>query len=155
MAAITYLADNYTDPMPEAPGVGIEVTREFLFTVSIALLVTDIIKLCPFAKGMGVVLDNWFLDVPDLDGGANLMLQLGDTNTAARYMAANSVGQAGGKVAMMANGVAQAVPVEYPVAADKDLRLTVQTAGSAVTGVAIRGWVTYHFSGIRTPVYAD
>jgi len=129
----TYLSDNYKDPIPEAPGVGILICREFLFTVSTALALNDIIKLMPVNIGMPLVLDDWFADFPELDTGVDaIALQLGDTDTAAKFMA---------------------VPVEYARTSDKDFRLTVSTGpGTGATGVAIRGWFKYHFSGIASPV---
>ncbi|KKU98307.1 MAG: hypothetical protein UY28_C0004G0045 [Candidatus Amesbacteria bacterium GW2011_GWB1_48_13] len=150
----TYLSDNYKDPIPEAPGVGILICREFLFTVSTALALNDIIKLMPVNIGMPLVLDDWFADFPELDTGVDaIALQLGDTDTAAKFMAANTVGQAGGKRFMSSHGAALAVPVEYARTSDKDFRLTVSTGpGTGATGVAIRGWFKYHFSGIASPV---
>ena len=150
----TYLADNYTDPMPEVSSVGVTVCREFLFTVATALALNDIIKLCPFAKGMAVVLTDWFIDFPDLDsGGTAIRVQFGDSSTADKFLAASDIGTAAVKRYMKADGVAQSVPVEYAAGADKDLRLTVSTGPTGgATGVAIRGWVKYHFSGIASPV---
>jgi len=82
-----------------------------------------------------------------------ITLQLGDTDTAAKFMAANTVGQAGGKRFMSSHGAALAVPVEYARTSDKDFRLTVSAGpGTGATGVAIRGWFKYHFSGIASPV---
>lgn len=151
----TYQAGNYTDPMPGSPGVGLAVIREFLFTVATALALNDIIKLHPIAKGLGLVLDAWVLDVPDLDTNASptIQLQLGDTDTAAKFMAANTIGQAAGKVDSVEEGVAGALPVEYAAGADKDARITVSTGpATGATSVGIRGYSMYHYPGIASPL---
>lgn len=151
----TYQADNYTDPMPEASAVGLVVCREFKFTVATALALNDIIKLCPLAKGLGIVLESWLLDVGDLDTNAapTIQLQLGDTSTAAKFMAANTVGQAGGIRFSQSHGVAAALPVSYAAGADKDFRITVSTGpATGATSVSILGWLRYHLFGITSPV---
>jgi hypothetical protein len=149
----TYTADNYTHPVIDAPGVGISLIRTFKFTVATALALNDIIKLIPIQGLTEMELDEWFIDSADLDTGGSpaILLQLGDTDTAARYMAANNVGQAGGKVFSQSNGVAGALPAKYAAGAEKDIRLTVSTGpATGATAVVIRGWAKYHLTGIAS-----
>ena len=149
--ATVYRADNYKDPMPANPGVGVTLTREFEFLVGTAFVVNDTVKLMPLAKGLAIVLQEWFLDVPDLDtnGSPTIALQLGDNDSAAKFLAANTVGQTGGLRDSMEDGVAGSLPVSYAAGADKDLVLKVSTApATGATAVTIRGFARYHFSGI-------
>jgi len=145
-------ADNYLDPMPANPGVGVRLTREFEYLVATALALNDIIRLARLGRGLAIVLDEWWIDVPDLDTGTAILLQVGDNNTAAKFLAANTVGQAGGKVSSIVDGLATSIPVSYLAGADDDFRITVSTGPTTgTTGVTIRGYIGYHYSGI-TPL---
>jgi len=152
--ATVYRADNYKDPMPSNPGVGVTLTREFEFLVGTAFIINDSVELCPLAKGLAIVLDEWFLDCPDLDTNACpvIVVDLGDNDTSDKFLAASDVGLAGGLRDSMQDGVAASLPVSYIAGADKDFIFTVTTApATGATAVTIRGWIRYHFSGI-TPI---
>ena len=147
-----YLASDFAAPMPSFPRVGVTLVREFLFTLTAALGAGDTIKLCPIPGATDLVLDQWFLDVPDLDSNATplIALQLGDGTTADKFMAAGTVGQSAGKVNSRQNGVAGVLPLE--LIADAVLTVTVSTgpATGASTG-SIRGFMEYHMVGAPSP----
>ena len=149
-----YRADNYSDPMPSNPGVGVCLTREFEFLVGTALAINDTIELCPLAQGLAIVFDEWFFDCPDLDTNACpvIVLDLGDNDTSAKFLSASDAGLAGGLRDSMQDGVAGSTPVSYIAGNNNDFLLTVTTGpATGATAVTIRGWIRYHFSGI-TPI---
>ena len=165
-AAYAYLADDYLDPMPQASNAGgIEICRNFSFNIATGLvksantvfpILADTIKLCIIPGTMGIVVTDWFIDVPEMDGGTTVTWQLGDTTTVAKFMAANAVGQSPGVVSMPDDGVLGVVPLAYKpdgTAArrgDKDLILTCSAGpGDATTGI-IKGWLRYVQYGIAT-----
>jgi hypothetical protein len=157
--ATVYLADNYFDPMPQASNAGgIELTRPFIYTLTAAFIINDTIKLCPIPGSMGIILTEWMVLVPDLDSSTGVELQLGDTVSAAKFMAANTVGQAGGRVYSLLSGVAGVLPVAYRPdgtatrRGDVDLILKVSTApsGTAATTGTIKGYMRYVQYGLGT-----
>lgn len=154
--ATAYSATNYSDPMPSYPGVGVSLCREFAFTASVALVINDTIKLCRIpCRGAEIVIEDWVLDIPDLDSGAALEFQLGDGTTADLFMAANTVGQSAGRVDSFAEGAAATVPSKVAAAsADKIFTLKVSTApaGGGTSVTPIRGYMRYHYVGIPTPL---
>ena len=150
--ATTYKADNYAQPMPAVPAAGISVKRVFKFTVAAAFVINDIVKLCPIKAGSGIILDDYYIDVPDLDtnGAPAIKLDLGDNDTAAKFIAASTVGQAAGLLVPTSTGaVAAALPVKYT--ADNDFALKINTApATGATSVSIKGWLSYHNIGVAS-----
>jgi hypothetical protein len=163
-----YYSDNYkTEPMCEAPGAGIVVARTFIFTVTAALAVDDQILLMPLqGKNLpGFTLLGFSVDIPDLDSGSGLVLQLGDDDNLARFVApgsggSGSIGQVAGRFSsavgvttgsgtVAGGAVYGSLPVSYT--ANKNLILSVQTgpASGATSGV-IRGSATFAQFGIRS-----
>jgi hypothetical protein len=163
--ASTLYADNYSEPMAEASASGIIVVRPFLYTVTAALVVNDAIVLMPLqgASLPGFLFTGYYIDVPDLDTSTGLVLELGDSGSAARFVAtaaAGSIGQVAGRLSSVAavgtgsgtvagGGAYGILPKSYT--ADDNLILTVQTAPttSATSGV-IRGCGFYTQWPIRT-----
>lgn len=151
--ATVYLADNYSQPMPTAGFAGIQMVRDFLFTVSTAFVINDTVKLCQIPGISGIVVDNWFLSMPDLDTHTTplVRVQLGDTDTADKFMAAYDATSTADDLAAKINGVVAILPVSY--SANKDLILKVSTApATGATGVVIKGQLYYHEIGPATPV---
>lgn len=150
--ATVYKADNYAHPMPSCPGVGVTLTREFLYTVTAAFIINDTIKLCPIPGEGDVVVSEWFLDIPDLDSGGTptFKLDLGDTDTAAKFVSANTTGQSAGFLHSTASGaVAASTPVEYTAAKDLILKVNTAPQTGATSGV-IQGFMRYHYVGIAS-----
>ena len=147
----TYTASNFYTPAPTAPMVGVVLSREFLFTVSPALALNDIIKLAPIPAGC--VIDDWFIDVPDCDTGGSpaITMSVGDSGSATRFSAALTTGQAGGRINNQTSGTAATCPFEY-TAAD-DFRLTIAAGPqTGATSVVFRGRILYHMVGMASPV---
>ena len=151
--ATVYLADNYSQPMPTVGHAGVQLVRDFKFTVSTAFVINDTVKLCPIPGISGIVIDNWFMSVPDLDTHSTplIRIQLGDTDTADKFLAAYDATGAADDLAAKVNGVVAVLPVSY--SANKDLILKVSTApATGATGVTIKGSLFYHEIGPATPV---
>jgi len=169
MAHITwdtaYLADNYSIPMSTSADGALK-TRPFIFTVSTALVVNDLIKLCPLGQfAPGFMLSALLIDIPDLDSGTSLVFQLGDSTAADRYMTttlAGPIGQTAGRISSFGPSITYAVALTGPPAVPQTaagvvvqslpalydtpdaLTLKVQTApGTGLTGVAIKGQIWY------------
>jgi hypothetical protein len=96
------------------------------------------------------VISAWYLDVPDLDSGTTLTIDLGLAAQGDNLLLdASTLGQAAGVGAPTnaANGlVAAALPLE--VTADDELVLTCEAASTgAGSGGTIKGWVRYAMRG--------
>lgn len=76
------------------------VTVEFDATT--ALVIDDVIEMIPLAEGVSVL--DVILSTEDLDSGTALLLDVGDGDTDDRYIAADTVGQAGGVARMSLHG---------------------------------------------------
>jgi hypothetical protein len=145
--ATTYKADNYSDPMPSLPDP-LAHKRVFKFTLGAAFVIEDIVSLCPLQALSGLVLLDYYIDVPDLDTGATptITLDLGfdGTNEEDDLVDGSTVGQAAGKISMDGDGVAGAMP--KTLTTDKVLQLHVDAAPQtgATTGT-IKGWLEYLF----------
>lgn len=143
--ATTYYAANYYDPFPTIPGPSIMMAREFYFAVSVALVINDIIKLSPIVAFQPLIIDDYFIDLPDLDTGGTpaLQLDLGDNTTDDLFVAATTKGQSAAKLTPAVDGASGALPREYT--SSNDFALHVDTAPqTGATGVAIRGWLKFH-----------
>ncbi len=195
--AAKFYADNYRIPMPTAPSGGVVMVRDFKFTVAATtpgtLISTgaaclfdatagwvagDKLYLCPLAPGdaPGFQLLNILIDIPVMDSGTSLVLQLGDSVAADTYVTttlAGALGQAAspGRISsfsavtifeveattegMVAGCVRGSLPVSYNPAAyatpltQDNLILTAQTGGTtAALGVTIKGTIWYTQIGI-------
>jgi len=84
-----------------------------------------------FTVPRGFVVTGIHVESADLDSGGSptITMSLGDATTANRLLSASNIGQAGGKVDVLA---ANALGFKYP--ADTDIQLTVPAA--AATGAA-------------------
>lgn len=147
--ATTYKADNYSDPFETSP-LPHAIVRPFLFTLSAAFVIEDVIQLVPIQALSGVVLLEYYIDVPDLDSNGTplITLDLGfdGTNEEDDLVDGATVGQAVGKITPAVNGVAGAMP--KTLTTDKILQLHVDAAPAtgATTGV-IKGWLSYVYYG--------
>lgn len=145
-------ADNYGNPMPEVAAAGQSFIRDFVITIGAAIVINDTWKLglLPGAKSGGkFILEEYFIDMPDVDtnGSPAVKWDLGDTDTAAKFVAASTKGQSAGIITPHNDGVAAALPVAYT--ADKDLILKCNTApGTSVTSGTIKGWYRGHYEGV-------
>lgn len=145
MGATTKYADNYKQgPAYSASQVGLTVTREFEFTVTAAFVTGDVLKMAPIPAG--VILTDFFVDIPDLDSGAGLLLDYGDNTTADKYIANSTVGQSAGKVNGMVTAVAASLPAKYAAANSFNIVVDTQQAGGGGSGT-IKGWIQYHYYG--------
>lgn len=150
--ATVYYADNYSVPMPNHPGVGVSIKREFLWTV-ITLIINDTIKLCRIpGAGTPIVITNFYIDIPDMDTSTGFVCDLGDNTTADKFVAASTVGQAAGKLSMDGDGVAAVLPMSYSTAQDFVLKVKTAASGTAATTGVIKGWLEFHYVGASTPV---
>lgn len=151
--ATTYFADNYGTPMPSHPGVGVLITREFLYTISVAFIIADLIKLCKIpGLGTPIIISNYYIDVPDLDTSTGVTLDLGDNTTADKFVAAATVGQAVGKLTPAVNGVAGIMPCQYSTAQDLVLKIKSAATGTAATTGVIKGFMSYYYVGAPSPL---
>jgi len=159
--ATTYYADNYSIPPPSGPFGGVQAAP-FVFTVKTALVDEDKIYLVQLAAGNspGFNLLSIFVDIPDLDSGSNLVMELGDDDDPNRYMTTTLSGALGRAVdpcavinsqapsIPFAAGVSQAGCIKSSLPAKYDhqnnLIIRVETAPNTGTiSVAITGWITY------------
>lgn len=127
---------------PQAGPQGFARTKK-VFGGTVNLLTTDLALNAQTAVcrvPAGFVLQNYTLTVTDLDsnGAPTIQLQLGDSGSAARIMAANTVGQAGGTVTMLA-----ASGSYYQFTDDTDILLTASTAAAT----AAAGTATVYLEG--------
>lgn len=152
--ATAYLAGNYSYPIYDNPRAGVSLCRPWYFSgyVGAAVVVNDTIAIMPLP--VGICLEDWYIDIPDLDTGAGLLWQLGDGTTAARFMAANSAGQSAGKVqGRLAAGVVATLPCTILTAAVLTLKCSTGPAvAKADQTVSIRGMVWYHYMDPIHPV---
>lgn len=145
--ATAYRAVNYATPMYGCEYVGVTMCREFHFLCSTALVINDTIALCPLKAGM--VIEDWYIDVPDLDTGAALSWQLGDSTTADRFMTTNTAGRSAAKInGYAAAGVAASLPCMIAAETRLVLKANAAPAGGGTNTVSIRGWVRYHYSDL-------
>ena len=80
------------------------------------------------------------MTVPDLDTGTTLTISVGDAGSAARLVAASTVGQAGGSVTSLA---ATGQYYQFPV--DTDILLTFPAASTAIPASATSANITNFF----------
>lgn len=102
----------YNDPPREIiPGVNM-ISEEFTFPAAPAA--NDTVEM--FILPAGAVVIDMILDCDDLDGGAAIMLQVGDGTTADKFISATNVAQAGGIARMSKKGnIAQVLSNDTPV----------------------------------------
>ena len=144
--ATAYTADNYARPIESNPGVGVSITREFRYTIAAAFVINDTIKLCRIP--VGVVVTDYFIDVPDLDTSTGLRLQLGDNTTAGKYITGEAtVGVGPGKLTPAVQGVAASLPFHYTAANDLVITISTAASGTAAASGVFRGWMRYHYFG--------
>lgn len=168
----TYKAAGYDQSSPVGDlGTGGDITVPFSFATSglatpHILVAGDLIKLVKIPKG--AVITDWQIHFPDIDGGANLLLDLGLVTTGADcFLADSTIGQAGGTASPTNNPngiVTNAIPTAVagsttstPNTVDTNrfdvLQLrTVASQGSdgAGAGGTIKGYVTYN---LRVQMY--
>ena len=156
--ATVYYADSYFTPVPETPNSGgIVIAQPFIYAMAANAVIGDTYHLCTIPGTLGIILVDWMVDVPTLDDSSGVTLQLGDSTTAAKFMAANDIGQGGGIVSAGIDGVVAVLPVAYDAdgtatrRGDTDL---VMRVSAAVTGTpskgTIRGWIRYCQYGVNT-----
>jgi hypothetical protein len=101
------------------------------YTIAAALVINDLIQMVKIPKGATIL--EILLAVPDLDSNVSpaVTLDVGDATTADRFIAANTVGQAGGVAR-----IDQAAGVGYTYTADDVISVKVHAAPatSAITG---------------------
>jgi hypothetical protein len=95
--ATAYKADTYADNQIVAPwGVGQTWIRPFQFniatgTANTGFIINDTLALCPIPykdAGVGVLMVDFHVELPSLDGGNSVRVSLGDTNgTAGAFQA--------------------------------------------------------------------
>jgi hypothetical protein len=145
--ATAYLATNYSTPMYGCEYAGVSMCREFNFLASTALVINDTIALCPLKGGMMV--EDWYIDMPDLDSGSGITWQLGDSTTAARFMTSNVAGRSAAKInGYAAAGVTASLPALILADTNLVLKADAGPAGGGTNTVSIRGWVRYHYTDL-------
>lgn len=147
--ASTFKADNYSDPFETSP-LPHAIVRPFKYTVGAALVIEDVILLVPIQALTGIVLLEYYIDIPDLDthGTPTLTFDLGfdGTNEEDDLVDGATVGQAVGKLTPAGNGVAGAMP--KTLTSDKILQLHADAApATGATSGTIKGWLSYVYYG--------
>lgn len=82
----TYYADDFAVPGPAYIPRSVSVTRSFRFTIAnqpllvsgTGFAINDIVKLCPLSQGLPVEIEEYWIDIPELDTGAAVVEALGD-----------------------------------------------------------------------------
>ena len=173
MAAIVYSTDTYASSQAITDaGLGNDITQTFSYVTgaSLALLITDYIRLCKLPRG--AIITNWYMFVPDIESSTGALLvslglggnanldNLGAVLAAATplaFLSSSVIGRAGGHInplfqvdiaganlAVASGVVAQALP-SAPLIADQDLILTATAAATAAgAGGTLKGYVTYN-----------
>lgn len=104
----TYYADGWPLIAPAAIPPSVAITMNFRFTMANSTVLAassfsanDIVKLAPLSQGIGICLDEYFVDIPQLDTGTSIVLALGDdggassgTTNAAIFQSAANVARA-------------------------------------------------------------
>lgn len=144
--ATTRYADNYYTPVPQHSLVGVSVRREFLLTLAAAIVINDLFKLGQLPPG--VMLTDFYIDVPDVDaGGTAFICAVGDNTTAGKFITGSVIGQAAGIIRGGQTGfVAAGLPAKYTALNDLVLKCTTAPTTTATTGI-FQGWYEYHAFG--------
>lgn len=135
---MTQIVYNTNQALANGPVAGVgggaaEVTKYVEFTVPAAGFVTNGDYVNMFHIPKGAVFTYFALTVADLDGSTGLTLSLGDSNTAARFLSASTIGQAGG-----ASNTPVAGSLNYKYAADDMIRVTATAAATTPQGGLIQ-----------------
>ena len=112
--ATAYKADTYQDTQLTAPwGSAQTWVRPFSFniatgTANTGFIINDTLALCPIpylAAGIGVLVVSYMVEIPSLDTGTSVRVQLGDTNAASNAFQATffTASQVGGNAAGVLN----------------------------------------------------
>lgn len=155
--ATAYLADDYATPSPTTPGAF--QARPFKFTNSVAFIINDTVKLAILDEGNspGFVFFAFVIEVPALDSSTGLLLDVGDSTSATKYVSSSVVGRSSvnGRIssfdALTTTGVLSGkLPVSYT--AQDYLLLTIHTAasGTATSGNLITGAIYYQQLGLSS-----
>jgi len=148
--ATTRVADTYTNSVAMTVPSCEDVTAVFSYVTggSLALALNDLLYLVKVPKGAQIV--DFALWVPDLDSGTTLTLSLGLVNraaSAASFLNASTVGQAGGLVTPFnnPNGVVSGSVPDTALTADDIVALKAAAAAAgAGAGGTLKGYVRYH-----------
>lgn len=155
--ATAYLADDYATPAPTTPG-GLQA-HAFKFTNSVALVINDLLKLSMLAPGNspGFVLFGFVIEVPALDSSTGLLIDIGDSTSATRYVASSVVGRSStnGRIssfdALSTTGVLSGtLPVTYTAQDDLVLKIHTAASGTPTTGGLITGAIYYQQLGLSS-----
>ena len=124
------------------------VVVPFSVSLTTALAAADVIELVKIPNN--AVLLDFTMDVTDLDTNATptLTLDIGDDAVANRFVAASSIGQAGGRLTYGEDGAADTLPRQYSKQTgsghtDSKFRATVNVAAATPAAGTIKGYVTY------------
>ena len=152
----TYFADGwpFASASPGSLPIGLTTTVNFRFTMANNAVLAasgfsanDIVKLCPLSQGLAVVIDEYFLDVPELDTATGVVSSLGDdggaspgTTNAAIFQTGMTIGRGGSSFVMpfgtvtgttwQASAVDQAVGRYYAATPPKQVYVTDTGAGA-------------------------
>lgn len=142
--ASTLYSDNYrSSPAYSASMAGLKICREFKFTITAAFVINDVLKMAPIPAG--VILDDFFVDVPDLDTSTGVTLDYGDNDTANLFINASTVGQSAGKVNGMVTAIAAKLPKKYSAANSFNVKVSAAASGTAATSGSFIGYIEYHY----------
>ena len=147
--ASTRKATNYGDPFPTAPMANVGMKREFELTLAAAIVVNDLFKLCPIKAVIPLVIDDYYVDVPDIDEATGSVIALGDNTTADVFVTGSTKGRAAAIITPEVDGTKGVLPKLYTADNDFVLKCTTAPTTSATTGV-FRGWMEYHHVGIAS-----
>jgi len=112
------------------PGGGVVYIREAVYTLTAALAAADIVQMLPVAAGERVVGLDLIVEDLDTGGSPSIVLDVGDSDDADRYIDGSTKAQAGG-VSHYGEGVASdaaAIAINKLYTAADTINVTVATA---------------------------
>jgi hypothetical protein len=123
--------------------------RTFVFNITAAFVINDIIKLCPIKAGSGLWITDFLIDMPFVDTSTGVILSVGDNTTPAKWITGSTAGRSSAGAALRPNStglVLASLPALYTADNDFILKITTAPTTGATTGQFI-GYLEYHNKG--------
>lgn len=145
--------------IPRAIYMGVPTLEISSFTITAAFVINDIVQFLkipsnPAITNNGPVIHDVILDVPDIDTSTGIVLAVGDSTTADRYITGSTIGQTGGIARMNNAGALGYAPFassfntyttvsysEYII----QMKVTTAATGTAATTGTIKLAVSYTY----------
>lgn len=148
-----------TGSVPRAIYMGVPTLEISTFAITAAFVINDIVQFVriasnPSITNNGPVISDVILDTPDLDTSTGVVLAVGDSGTAGRFISGSTIGQTGGIARMAVTGSLGYAPfaasyntyttvsyAEYII----QLKVTTAATGTAATSGTISLGVSYTY----------